>query len=299
MKVNLQTTLDLGGNNIGDEGAQVLAVALQNTEIVTTLTLEKNNIGAEGAKELAEALKNNKTVTTLYLGVNNIEAEGAQVLAEALKNNKTVIALTLEKNNIGDKGAQALAEALKNNNTVTALNLEENNIGDEGVQALLEALKNNSAVTSLFLRGNNVGNEKLQEIKNLLKRNLKMNLVYSKESSDIGDIKMTLSFALDQSKNSSSDDTTFYENIRSILGCQPFCRLETNEIHQVLQDLFSDCDKKIEPFKKSVAVNGGVTTFSGDGIENAEEAIKNLPSSPSASPKTPQRRSVVQLCSIA
>ena len=37
-----------------------------------TLDLDWNNIGAEGAQRLAEALEKNQTLTTLHLDINNI-----------------------------------------------------------------------------------------------------------------------------------------------------------------------------------------------------------------------------------
>jgi len=73
------TILDLGGNQIGDEGAQYLADALKTNEVkcilsthschyhlyffaqkLTILNLSRNEIGDEGAKQFAGALQNNK-----------------------------------------------------------------------------------------------------------------------------------------------------------------------------------------------------------------------------------------------
>ena len=59
LKNNSITTLDLGGNNIGVEGAKAIAEALKVNESITELNLYNNNIGDEGAKAIAEALKEN------------------------------------------------------------------------------------------------------------------------------------------------------------------------------------------------------------------------------------------------
>jgi Ran GTPase-activating protein (RanGAP) involved in mRNA processing and transport len=53
------TTLHLGLNQIGVEGAIAIAEALKVNAVVTTLDLSGNNIGVEGAKAIAEALKVN------------------------------------------------------------------------------------------------------------------------------------------------------------------------------------------------------------------------------------------------
>jgi hypothetical protein len=89
------TTLFLGNNNIGDEGARALAAALDNNATLTRLDLDGNNIGAEGARALAAALDKNATLTTLFLGNNNIGDEGARALAAALDTNHTLQVLDL------------------------------------------------------------------------------------------------------------------------------------------------------------------------------------------------------------
>jgi len=61
------TTLALGGNSIGDEGAKAIAEALKVNAVVTTLALGNNNIGNDGAKAIAEALKVNVVLTKLVL----------------------------------------------------------------------------------------------------------------------------------------------------------------------------------------------------------------------------------------
>jgi hypothetical protein len=107
---------------------------------VTSLNLGQNNIGDEGVKALAECLKTNKTVTSLDLEWNKIKDEGVKILAECLKTNKTVTILNLRYNQIGDEGVKALAECLKTNKTVTSLNLESNEIKYEGAKAFGEIL---------------------------------------------------------------------------------------------------------------------------------------------------------------
>jgi hypothetical protein len=51
---------------------------------MTSLYLGSNQIGAEGAKELAAAVKHSATMTRLYLGGNQIGDEGAKDLADAV-----------------------------------------------------------------------------------------------------------------------------------------------------------------------------------------------------------------------
>ena len=49
--------------------------------------LSKNNIGSDGAKMIADALKINQTLTLLDINENNIGDDGAKQIADALKIN--------------------------------------------------------------------------------------------------------------------------------------------------------------------------------------------------------------------
>ncbi|NOT02643.1 MAG: hypothetical protein HOP29_18715 [Phycisphaerales bacterium] len=142
------TTLDLGNNNIGDEGAKALATLTG----LTTLHLGDNNIGAEGAKALATLTG----LTTLHLGDNNIGAEGAKALA-------TLTGLTtlhLGGNNIGAEGAKALATLTG----LTTLHLWNNKIGAEGAKALATL----TGLTTLHLGDNNIGAEGAKALATLI-----------------------------------------------------------------------------------------------------------------------------------
>jgi Ran GTPase-activating protein (RanGAP) involved in mRNA processing and transport len=83
------TTLDLGWNRIGDEGATELASMLRANATLTTLDLSGNRIGDEGATELASMLGANTTLAKLNLCSNDIDAAG-DVLLDVFKVNSRV-----------------------------------------------------------------------------------------------------------------------------------------------------------------------------------------------------------------
>ena len=149
------TSLDLGGNQIGEAGAKHLA-ALSN---LTSLDLGSSGIG-EGAKHLA-ALSN---LTSLNLANNEIGEAGAKHLA-ALSN---LTSLNLGSSGIGE-GAKHLA-ALSN---LTSLNLANNEIGEAGAKHLAAL----SSLTSLNLANNEIGEgaKHLAALSNLTSLNLANN----------------------------------------------------------------------------------------------------------------------------
>ena len=155
----LQFSLDLSGNGLGDYAADLLArcpnlveLNLSNNRIttvgaqalarntrLTTLDVGGNQIGAAGARALA----GNTRLTTLDVGGNQIGDEGAQALAA----NTTLTTLDVRGNRIGTAGARALA----GNTRLTTLDVGGNQIGDEGAQTLREA--NNRRCINEFKRG--------------------------------------------------------------------------------------------------------------------------------------------------
>ncbi len=168
---NSITSIDLKWNNIGSEGAKVLAEVLKSNNSIASINLSGNGIGSEGAKVLAEALKSNHSITSINLAYTKIGSEGAKVLAEALKSNKSITSINFGSNNIGSEGAKAIAEALKFNNSITSINLQGNYIGSEGAKVLAGALKSNHSITSINLERNNIGIEQLSYLDEIIARN--------------------------------------------------------------------------------------------------------------------------------
>lgn len=80
-----ECTVDLFYNDIGGDGAQFIATALQDAEnVVTHLDLCCNNIGDKGAKAIANMLRTNRTLKVLKLALNNIANEGGIAICKAL-----------------------------------------------------------------------------------------------------------------------------------------------------------------------------------------------------------------------
>ena len=90
MKVNpVLIELYLGRNQIGPEGATVIAEALKVNPVLTVLNLSDNSIGDNGAKSIAEALKVNPVLTDLSLGNNKIGVDGAKAIAVARRSTRS------------------------------------------------------------------------------------------------------------------------------------------------------------------------------------------------------------------
>ena len=84
IQANATTTLDLGYNRVGPDGARALADALKENTTLTTLGLSRNGIGDDGAQALLAAITDlldvdlnvtcagNQTLETLDLDDNDV-----------------------------------------------------------------------------------------------------------------------------------------------------------------------------------------------------------------------------------
>ena len=161
LRANDKGLVDLGisGSAIGDEGAKILAKALESNTMLQSLELGNSNIGGEGATALASVLTKSSALKTLYLRGNHIGDEGAIALSKALKVNDCLEHLYLGGNGIGIEGVKAFADAFTQNSTLQTIYLRNNHVGDQGAQILSDALKKNFGLRVL-----NVANAELTEV---------------------------------------------------------------------------------------------------------------------------------------
>jgi hypothetical protein len=177
-------TLNLGFNEIGNQGALEMAKYLKGTN-VHTLNLVYNQIGAQGAAEMAKYLKGTN-VHTLNLSINRMG--GAAELAKNLKGTN-VHTLDLSVNQIGPQGAAEMGKYLKDTNVHT-LYLNKNQMGAQGAAELAEYLKGTN-VHKLHLGNNRIGDQGASEMAKYLKGTnvQELNLDYN-EIGDQGAVEM-------------------------------------------------------------------------------------------------------------
>ena len=193
---NLSSTLNIGGNPLGESGCLELSKLLQERCFDSLLvdrclvndvglksliratqetTCKKNhrhfkltkislsgndNITDDGLSFLCEFLKDKHcNLTQLDLSVNTITDNGVSLLCDALKDEHcNLTQLDLSDNGIADNGVSLLCNALEDEHcNLTQLNLSGNEIGDHGVSLLCDALKDeHSNLTKLSLGNNNI-----------------------------------------------------------------------------------------------------------------------------------------------
>ena len=137
------TTLHLGGNRIGEKGAQSIADALRTNTVslFLLLTHSPSHPHPHHRRLLTQ------TLTTLYLGYNQIGEKGAQSIADALRTNTVSFSLLLthSPSHPHPHHRRLLTQ------TLTTLHLWNNEIGEKGAQSIADALRTNTVSFSLLL----------------------------------------------------------------------------------------------------------------------------------------------------
>ena len=165
--------LVLKNNGIGDLGAQAISKALPGSKL-EILDLKGNRIGNFGIGAIAKILKQAPRLTTLLLEGNGICSSGANAIGEALAGSNLEI-LNLKANQIGSAGALAIAQGLLFSK-LYELDLDSNEIGDNGVKAISE-YSANSNLLGLGLGNNGIGIEGAKGLGNALNRSSTLTLL--------------------------------------------------------------------------------------------------------------------------
>lgn len=190
--------LDLCKQNIGPEGAQLIAESLQGNTQVTSLMLGADQIGNDGAKAIAHLVRDHKSIETLYLGCNKIDHEGARALIDSIEANKTIKGFWIKRNPIGYEGARALAAILRDGrHALETLDLVQTGIGLDGFKDIAAALCQNShTLKRLYFGGNELGPEMAKPFIQLLDHS-QLTELYSSSNQlgDAGAIKLAEALA--------------------------------------------------------------------------------------------------------
>ncbi|KAL0483870.1 Nlrc3 [Acrasis kona] len=177
------TSLNIGSNDIGAEGGQLLATFLETKFCkLRTLILGSevdelytNKIETETGIAIAESLLNNHTLTTLdlnrntFLGKKNQEAFFA--FADTFSQNKTISCLRLGETNMSPIAAVNIVQSLQGNYNLRYLDLHGNRLTVEVAEALGKLTSDpNCQISTLLLQKNRLKNRGAQILCSALTR---------------------------------------------------------------------------------------------------------------------------------
>ncbi|XP_006877048.1 PREDICTED: ribonuclease inhibitor [Chrysochloris asiatica] len=134
--------LDLGDNQLGDEGLATLCPGLLSpSSRLRTLWIWECGFSAEGCKSLSGILRAKESLRELSLAGNELGDQGAKLLCEALREPACRLeSLWVKSCGLTDACCQDFSTMLAQNRRLQELQLSNNKLGDLGVQLLCQGL---------------------------------------------------------------------------------------------------------------------------------------------------------------
>ena len=176
--LHMNTTLkmlNVGNNNLGDEGVRVIMQGLKNHSPIEYLILSAN--GVTSIDEFAPLLLQLRSLKWLDLSNNEIRHAGA--LFEAVGKHNSLELLDLSLNQISD--GEAVGEALQQSHTLKELNLFDNHLGDDCAIAIGNCVPTN--LVKLNLGYNRIGTEGAKILAKALAKSPSLNELFLFNSS--------------------------------------------------------------------------------------------------------------------
>jgi ribonuclease inhibitor len=135
--------LSLAGNELKDEGAQLLCESLLEPGCqLESLWVKTCSLTAASCPHFCSVLTKNRSLFELQMSSNPLGDSGVVELCKALGYPDTVLrVLWLGDCDVTDSGCSSLATVLLANRSLRELDLSNNCMGDTGVLQLLESLK--------------------------------------------------------------------------------------------------------------------------------------------------------------
>jgi hypothetical protein len=154
------TSLNLASNNLGVEGAKIVAAFHVSSPIT------KSRI-PDALRLISLISSDTRAMTSLHVGMNSIpekemkeiitiamRKDSMKILCEVPIKDKTLTELDISGKNLGMEGALVVAGYLDGNGALTSLDISENSLYAEGTKLLAEAAKSNQIMTALNFSSN-------------------------------------------------------------------------------------------------------------------------------------------------
>jgi Ran GTPase-activating protein (RanGAP) involved in mRNA processing and transport len=129
-------------NEIGLQGIKTLEDCLSLSKTIKELNISGNNIGDEGLEIVIRALSNKKrqSLTILSLSSNKITSKGCKMICDFILKGNNLEELHLSNNEIDNDGAQHLIKVLSGKNRFSVIDIDNNKISGEALMQLFNIM---------------------------------------------------------------------------------------------------------------------------------------------------------------
>ncbi|XP_043928152.1 NACHT, LRR and PYD domains-containing protein 3-like isoform X2 [Protopterus annectens] len=169
--------LDLEGNNLKDEGVNILSTGLQSASCrLKKVRLNLNRLTHMCCQALAASFYRHEPFIELDLSCNELLDAGVKFLSEGLNNpNCKLEKLNISGNRLKMTSCEQLCSVLCNNKSLLELDLSGNRLDDSGIKSLCIGLKDpNCRIQKLNLYGTDITDISCKYIASALVENLSL-----------------------------------------------------------------------------------------------------------------------------
>ena len=182
--------LNISYTGIGKNSCDILINFLTDDHLkITTLNISGNNLGDELFSEILVAISSNSYVNKLYISDNNLSRIGSNVIGNFLKYDKKIKWLIINSsldilflNDLGltNRSFRTFDTTLSINTNLKKLFLEKNKFNYKGIQKLSDILNSNKYLEYISLAGNNFEYEHINYA-NEQQRHIKLKVISKSE----------------------------------------------------------------------------------------------------------------------
>ena len=177
LKIN---TLNIGGNNLGDELFSEVLVAISSNTYINKLFINDNNLGRISSNIIGNFLKYDKKIKLLDVSKNNFDDEIIAFMLKGLIINSTLDILFLNELGLTNKSFRTFDTTLSINTNIKKIFLEKNKFSYKAIQKLSDILNSNKSLEYISLVGNNFEYEHLNYV-NEQQRYIKLRTISKSE----------------------------------------------------------------------------------------------------------------------
>ncbi|KAL4236911.1 Leucine Rich repeat [Mactra antiquata] len=165
------TSLNLQGNDIGQEGINYLQKLLCETHTITDLNISDNKLGSYGARAIHKILMENRSLHKLELSGEEFSNADAELLTKVLQDHPELEYIDLSHNNFDDDSAAMFQEMIAENSSLHTINLSWNQFRTKGSTLIAKGLKENACMKTFNFSWNGIGDDGATEFAKMIKVN--------------------------------------------------------------------------------------------------------------------------------
>ena len=162
---------NIGRNCLNAVGVIKIARSLQKISMLKKFYINNNNITEKAANDIATIISNNTNLQEFDISSNELKADGAMKIAKKLQKISMLTKFCINNNKITKEAADDIAAAISNNANLQEFDIGSNKLDTVGAIKIVRSLQRISMLTKFFSNDNNITEEAADDIATAISNN--------------------------------------------------------------------------------------------------------------------------------